>query len=186
MGVNGCSTGWVSWEGPHPHREETNNLVCLCFLNFSGVFSFGLRTIARGKLMPPRPSHLLPCSWRGGDMAGVGAEFSLGPQFWQNQRTDPLHLSRDLRGTKALVCRGSTALSNVERMEGPAPDPRETPCLHRLCAERRASASPGKTLGLITCNTRSWHLLPGMGVRRRNRCKSRRECPRVSSQHRRM
>lgn len=88
-------------------------------------------------------------------MAGVGAEFLLGPQFWQNQRTDPLHLSWDLRGTKALVCRGSTALSNVERMEGPAPDPRETPCLYWLWAERRASASPCKTLGLITCNTRS-------------------------------
>lgn len=59
-------------------------------------------------------------------MVGVGAEFSLEPKFWKNQRTGLLHSSRDLRGTKPLLCRGS-ALSAMRTVQGPAPGGEQPP-----------------------------------------------------------
>ena len=82
-------------------------------------------------------------------MAGVGAEFSLEPEFWKNQRTGPLRSSRDLRGTKLLLCRGS-ALSAMRTVQGPAPGGEQPPAQPAgVCRAGRLSLSPRRTLRLI-------------------------------------
>lgn len=79
-------------------------------------------------------------------MAGVGAEFSLEPEFWKKQRTGPLHSSRDLQGTTALLCRGS-ALSAMRTVQGPALGGERPPTQPAgVCGAGRLSLSPRRAM----------------------------------------